>query len=805
MWLPLAALSGMVGLSFNTMFVLQEAVLLDESRTAAVLYTSQESYERLEKAAATAGSDARSTAIEDAINLGFSSPAIWQSKASKQLAKERFEEKGLAGFAVFKNDSRFGGTLAYLSPEGRNGAMRAVGFYLAFLNLALLCAAFGLTSRHLSNGDPSLTWLWQFPVSRRVLFTSKLIEYVFDNPTVPITSLFYTTAIVLCGTPFFQGLGIGILLGFSAGVASAAIRLALETFLTQRVGRRTRGALVACLAAAGSFGMLVSMMGSNAQFLVEGLINVSNGLPDWCSFNVFSGGIGSDPMMDQRAAWWWVAPATAAIVAVLAVLLAVRLTSHGIACARESARGARPPFDKLRAEPFGKLRTEGQAVVRESSQRAGLGTMVWKELMQLRRQPEFAGQVLAAPLGIGFLLYLSGYQKVVEVATTGGTNISIAILVSVSYMLMVAAGQMLTSEFKSLWLLQCQPRPLADVMRSKARVWAVISMCVSVPFVVTAIALRPAEAVTILFHTPFLLVSLWLLAEVIFGLTALAATVTNEQTVRFRRSNLLPLLVIGNLSVAIYSQNWWMELSALVTLAVFNATVRERQIVELPWLSEPVETPPKKVYAMHAVLAIIAFQVVIGVCKGVLVQVPELSPFATVAISYIAAAAVVSAVFKTWMSENKLTVAPAVPRGPVVRPILLGLSISCVVGFAVTLFLKLYGANSQMPANATNFIVPNTSIDKWCLFAMWVVAAPLFEEWLIRGVLYRSLRRNWSVWMSVAVSAVLFATLHPVAGCIALVTLGTMTALTVEKTGRLWPSIMVHAGYNFMIWTLCVA
>ena len=140
-------------------------------------------------------------------------------------------------------------------------------------------------------------------------------------------------------------------------------------------------------------------------------------------------------------------------------------------------------------------------------------------------------------------------------------------------MLMVAAGQMLTSEFKSLWLLQCQPRPLADVMRSKARVWAVISMCLSVPFVVTAIALRPAEAVTILFHAPFLLVSLWLLAEVIFGLTALAATVTNEQTVRFRRSNLLPLLVIGNLSVAIYSQNWWMELSALVTLAVFNATV----------------------------------------------------------------------------------------------------------------------------------------------------------------------------------------------------------------------------------------
>jgi membrane protease YdiL (CAAX protease family) len=35
-----------------------------------------------------------------------------------------------------------------------------------------------------------------------------------------------------------------------------------------------------------------------------------------------------------------------------------------------------------------------------------------------------------------------------------------------------------------------------------------------------------------------------------------------------------------------------------------------------------------------------------------------------------------------------------------------------------------------------------------------------------------------------------------------LITLGVMTALTVEKTGRLWPSILVHAGYNFMIWCL---
>ena len=29
-----------------------------------------------------------------------------------------------------------------------------------------------------------------------------------------------------------------------------------------------------------------------------------------------------------------------------------------------------------------------------------------------------------------------------------------------------------------------------------------------------------------------------------------------------------------------------------------------------------------------------------------------------------------------------------------------------------------------------------------------------------------------------------------------------MTALAYEKTGRLWPSIAIHAGYNFMVWLL---
>jgi membrane protease YdiL (CAAX protease family) len=36
----------------------------------------------------------------------------------------------------------------------------------------------------------------------------------------------------------------------------------------------------------------------------------------------------------------------------------------------------------------------------------------------------------------------------------------------------------------------------------------------------------------------------------------------------------------------------------------------------------------------------------------------------------------------------------------------------------------------------------------------------------------------------------------------ALIVLGAVTAWTTEKTGRLWPSMLIHAGYNAMIWAL---
>ena len=196
--------------------------------------------------------------------------------------------------------------------------------------------------------------------------------------------------------------------------------------------------------------MLASLTASNSQFIVESFVRVANALPAWVTWNPFSAGVGTDAMLGNATAWWLAAPAIAIVLAVVAVLLAVRLTSNGLACSQDSVRGSK-------------------RLIKSTQTSIGrFGIFVWKELLQIRRQPEFAAQVLATPLGIGLMLYVGGYKNVMESATQGGANISLAILIGCSYMLMIAATQMLASEFKTLWLLQCQPRPLADIVRGKS-------------------------------------------------------------------------------------------------------------------------------------------------------------------------------------------------------------------------------------------------------------------------------------------------------------------------------------------------
>lgn len=78
-----------------------------------------------------------------------------------------------------------------------------------------------------------------------------------------------------------------------------------------------------------------------------------------------------------------------------------------------------------------------------------------------------------------------------------------------------------------------------------------------------------------------------------------------------------------------------------------------------------------------------------------------------------------------------------------------------------------------------------------------LVAAPLGEEALFRGVIYPLLRRRVGVLAPMTVTALSFAVVHSnVVQLGSALPLAVLLAVVYERTRSLWPCILIHLGFN---------
>ena len=78
--------------------------------------------------------------------------------------------------------------------------------------------------------------------------------------------------------------------------------------------------------------------------------------------------------------------------------------------------------------------------------------------------------------------------------------------------------------------------------------------------------------------------------------------------------------------------------------------------------------------------------------------------------------------------------------------------------------------------------------------------APVTEEWLFRGLLHRSLEREWgNGWRALAVSSACFAVYHPPVAWVPVFLLGALCAWLFRKGGKLSACVLAHAVYNLVV------
>jgi membrane protease YdiL (CAAX protease family) len=89
------------------------------------------------------------------------------------------------------------------------------------------------------------------------------------------------------------------------------------------------------------------------------------------------------------------------------------------------------------------------------------------------------------------------------------------------------------------------------------------------------------------------------------------------------------------------------------------------------------------------------------------------------------------------------------------------------------------------------------TLQLWMLAGSAVVLAPLAEEWMFRGLLFRRIHARAGLPIAFVCSSLAFAAIHAnLAGFVIYTWLGLVFAETLRRTGRLWTAIVVHMGNN---------
>jgi membrane protease YdiL (CAAX protease family) len=271
-------------------------------------------------------------------------------------------------------------------------------------------------------------------------------------------------------------------------------------------------------------------------------------------------------------------------------------------------------------------------------------------------------------------------------------------------------------------------------------------------------------------------------------------------------------------ATGVITRNWHLAALGVMFSTLTSAAMWQNFRERLPYLFDPdSERLPPPPTLMHAMVAITAMVDGMGfVVVAIALALGSEGAWVAPAAAYGIAAFVTWLVTSTFLTGRGVTSAriwawPAGERsrGPAfVDRMATGVSREALAGVAAALGVMLGGlalgyewglsripAVAEQLAPATKYLAEHPE-ERWGLVLASVAFAPVAEEYLFRGLLFRALDHEWGGWRAVVGSALFFAVYHPPLSWIPVGLVGLVLALLFKTTGRLWPCVMLHAVYN---------
>lgn len=670
----------------------------------------------------------------------------------------------------------------YYSPSApfSEALNKGLALELVLLMLAGLTVAVG--SKELAQPDWDLEWLTTLPFQTSTLLWSRVVERSVVNPasfmilvpTCVICAFYGGHGWALLATSLFAALCLLFLTGLLRTIVDTGLRLSLSP-------PKLRG-LQALISLTGLVPLYLGMsIAVSPDTFVLGWIKASPEWILWTPVGLVARALGTPDRTQVVGALAMLFAQTGLLllagVKVLEWQLRFGIESSGV---RETGRAA------------------GQAVV--ASKSLLRSPVHRRELTLLSRDRNFLVQTILLPvIVVTSQILLNG--KVTSVTDLVGkpeTMAAIAFGIS-AYALMFSAFQTLNSEGGALWLLYTVPRPLEEILREKARLWAVLALIY--PLAIFSLGFhfgRELDAQTL--SLAFLAVvgvpiySVIATALGVFGCDPLAQDV---QT-RLRPTYVyLYLTLCAIYTYAIYASEWWQRLVFIVLSTCLALALWQKARDELPYLLDPAASPPARVSLSDGLIAAMLFAVLQGISLVVMVLVDNDVTATKMVIAFVVAGSITYGVIRYHYWQAKTEGVPATFKGATGSVIVWGVGAGAAAAIVGVLYIAVLPHLGPVFEEAKEN--PYGPLNGPWLLALAVLAAPLFEEFIFRGLIFSGLRRSLPLVPAILANAGLFAIVHPPVSMLPVFVLGIAAAVAYERTRVLIAPMIAHGVYNAVV------
>jgi ABC-2 type transport system permease protein len=359
-----------------------------------------------------------------------------------------------------------------------------------------------------------------------------------------------------------------------------------------------------------------------------------------------------------------------------------------------------------------------------------------------------------------------------------------------SYMLMLSAFQTLNNEGQALWMLYTFPRSLESVLKEKAQFWAALALTYPLLILAAGLWFAPALAPSTLGRFAVVLAGIPIFATIgvalgVFACDPLAEDARNKIKPSY---TYLYLMLSGLYVYAISADNWPHKLVLVALMASLAFALWEKARAQLPYLLDPAFAPPARVSTADGLIAVMLFFVLQAGIFMTLAQLAKAPEGSSQVFASSVSAMLVYAIMRLVYWLTKTGDVPALLAKPA-RPTLVWAAAGGVTAAALGLGYVGIARYWQLLPN-------DGSHPELTLALLAIVAAPLCEEFIFRGLIFGGLRRSAGLAPGMLMSATLYALVHPPLSMVPAFMLGLLTAFVYNKTRSLLAPVLVHAIYS---------